>query len=73
MVMSSPVDVDGALQGRNIGRFNDKGIMKVNAILLLSLICSYANGYDGSMMNGLQSLDDWKVYFNHPSPSTLAL
>ncbi|KAH8672878.1 hypothetical protein BGZ60DRAFT_504807 [Tricladium varicosporioides] len=71
--MNAPVTVDGALAGRNIGWFADKGIMKVNAILLLSLVSSYANGYDGSMMNGLQSLDEWKAYFHQPSPSTLAL
>lgn len=68
-----PATVDGALAGRNTGFFADKGIMKVNGILFLVLISSYANGYDGSMMNGLQSLDEWKDYFNQPSPSTLAL
>lgn len=71
--MSSPVTVDDALKGRNTGFFADKGIIKVNAILMLSLISSYANGYDGSMMNGLQSLDEWKSYFNQPTASTLAL
>lgn len=71
--MSSPNTVDGALVGRNTGFFADKGIIKINAILMLALVSSYANGYDGSMMNGLQSLDEWKSYFHNPSPSTLAL
>ncbi|KAH8657899.1 general substrate transporter [Xylariales sp. PMI_506] len=71
--MSAPVTVDDALVGRKIGWFADKGIIKINAILLLALISSYANGYDGSMMNGLQSLDEWKAYFNQPDASTLAL
>ena len=73
MASSAPVDVDGALVGRKAGWFNDKGIMKVNLILFLTILSGYANGYDGSMMNGLQSLDEWKDYFNQPSPSTLAL
>ena len=30
-------------------------------------------GYDGSMMNGLQSLTTWKTYFNNPTGSTLGL
>lgn len=43
--------VDGALAGSNTGFFADKGIIKINAILMLALV---------SMMNGLQSLDEWK-------------
>ena len=31
------------------------------------------NGYDGSMMNGLQTLDTWKNYFNNPQGSTLGI
>nr|XP_019001277.1 uncharacterized protein I203_05982 [Kwoniella mangroviensis CBS 8507]OCF64738.1 hypothetical protein I203_05982 [Kwoniella mangroviensis CBS 8507] len=31
------------------------------------------NGYDGSMMNGLQSLDTWKGYFGTPTGSTLGI
>jgi hypothetical protein len=30
----------------------------------LALITSMTNGYDGSMMNGLQTLDLWQDYFN---------
>jgi hypothetical protein len=52
---------------------NNRGILKLNAILCLSLISSYATGYDGSMMNGLQSLDEWKKSFNDPNANTLAM
>ncbi|KAH8169852.1 sugar transporter domain-containing protein [Sarocladium implicatum] len=52
---------------------NNRGILKLNAILCLSLISSYATGYDGSMMNGLQSLDEWKKSFNDPNANTLAI
>jgi len=31
------------------------------------------NGYDGSMMNGLQSLKLWEDYFDHPTGSLLGL
>ncbi|PFH49901.1 hypothetical protein AMATHDRAFT_86125 [Amanita thiersii Skay4041] len=37
------------------------------------LITSSTNGYDGSMMNGLQALDQWKGYFNQPNSSMLGL
>ncbi|KIL88267.1 lactose permease [Fusarium avenaceum] len=53
--------------------FTNKGILKLNAILCLSLISSYATGYDGSMMNGLQSLDTWKADFNNPDANKLAI
>jgi hypothetical protein len=42
-------------------------------IRLCSLITSSNNGYDGSIVNGLQSLPQWRDYFNHPSDSQLGL
>jgi hypothetical protein len=32
-----------------------------------------SNGYDGSMMNGLQTLENWRNYFNNPTGGTLGL
>lgn len=49
------------------------GLVKLNLILALSLISSYATGFDSSMMNGLQSLSTWKEYFHNPDASDLAL
>ncbi|KAG1731213.1 general substrate transporter [Suillus paluster] len=37
------------------------------------LITSCTNGYDGSMMNGLQSLTQWNQAFNYPAGGTLGL
>jgi len=37
------------------------------------LITSSTIGYDGSMMNGLQSLDAWASYFKHPTGGKLGL
>jgi len=42
-------------------------------LILFSLITSSTNGYDGSMMNGLQSLTQWTDYFNNPSGGRLGL
>ncbi|KAJ3861711.1 hexose transporter [Lentinula novae-zelandiae] len=53
--------------------FNNKRLITLNAWIVLLLITSCTNGYDGSMMNSLQSLPQWKDYFNHPSPSQLGL
>lgn len=70
-----PTTVDGAVAGRTgvFAWMKNAGIMKLNLILFLSLISSYATGFDSSMMNGLQSLDTWKAYFNNPDASDLAL
>ncbi|KAG8875075.1 hypothetical protein FRB97_005409 [Tulasnella sp. 331] len=47
--------------------------IKLNAWILLLLITSSTNGYDGSMMNGLQTLTQWKSAFNNPTGSMLGL
>ncbi|KAL5115647.1 hypothetical protein ACEQ8H_006446 [Pleosporales sp. CAS-2024a] len=69
----APTTMDQALVGRKTGWFADRGIITINLILVLSQISSYATGYDGSMMNGLQSLDEWNAFFHQPGASTLAL
>lgn len=74
-VPTIPINVDAAVAGR-AGVFawlGNAGIVKLNLILVLSLISSYATGFDSSMMNGLQSLDNWKAYFGYPGASDLAL
>ncbi|KAF7552911.1 hypothetical protein G7Z17_g3972 [Cylindrodendrum hubeiense] len=70
-----PITVSAAI-GPNDGAFSwlkNAGIVKLNLILILPLISSYATGFDGSMMNGLQSLDTWQGFFNNPSASELGL
>jgi MFS family permease len=48
--------------------------MRLLYFYIASLIVgNTANGFDGSMMNGLQSLVYWQTYFNHPTGSTLGL
>lgn len=32
-----------------------------------------SNGYDGSMMNGLQTLENWREYFDNPEGGLLGL
>ncbi|KAI0318860.1 general substrate transporter [Amylostereum chailletii] len=48
-------------------------ILALNAWICLLLITSSTNGYDGSMMNGLQSLPQWESEFNNPTGSKLGL
>ncbi|OJJ45280.1 hypothetical protein ASPZODRAFT_69557 [Penicilliopsis zonata CBS 506.65] len=41
--------------------------------LLFAVLTSATNGYDGSMMNGLQALTQWKDSFNNPGASERGL
>lgn len=48
-------------------------LRRLNFILLIPLLSSAVAGYDGSLMNGLQSLTQWKDYFGHPTGALLGL
>jgi MFS family permease len=42
-------------------------LFKLNFCLLSLVLFSSANGYDGSMMNGLIALPQWETFMNHPT------
>ncbi|KIJ60061.1 hypothetical protein HYDPIDRAFT_161558 [Hydnomerulius pinastri MD-312] len=48
-------------------------ILVLNFWISLLLITSSTNGFDASMMNGLQSLTQWEDAFDHPTGSKLGL
>ncbi|CAK5274903.1 unnamed protein product [Mycena citricolor] len=52
---------------------SNRRLIVLNAWLVLLLITSSTNGYDGSMMNGLQTLPQWRDYFNNPTKGKLGL
>ncbi|KAF6745384.1 hexose transporter [Ephemerocybe angulata] len=53
--------------------YKNRRLVALNAWILLLLITSSTNGYDGSMMNGLQSIDHWRLYFGDPKGGKLGL
>ncbi|RFU25482.1 hypothetical protein B7463_g10852, partial [Scytalidium lignicola] len=53
--------------------YKQKGMRGLYVCLMFVVLTSATNGYDGSMMNGLQSLPQWRDYYNNPSPSQLGL
>ncbi|KAJ3491276.1 hypothetical protein NLJ89_g11353 [Agrocybe chaxingu] len=63
----------GHLLDPNRKWYNNRRIIYLNFWILLLLITSSTNGYDGSMMNGLQSLTQWAGYFNYPTGGRLGL
>ncbi|KAL5499223.1 hypothetical protein ACEPAH_1741 [Sanghuangporus vaninii] len=53
--------------------YNNWRLIALNGWIVLFLVTSSTNGFDGSMMNGLQSLSQWKEAFNNPTNSMLGL
>ncbi|KAF8439050.1 hexose transporter [Boletus edulis BED1] len=53
--------------------YNNRRLITLNAWIVLLLITSSTTGYDGSMMNGLQSLPQWESSFHNPSNGELGL
>ncbi|KAF7713089.1 MFS-type Sugar/inositol transporter [Penicillium ucsense] len=43
----------------------------LNFLLLIPLLSIFSQGFDGSMMNGLQSVTHWQNYFGTPKGATL--
>ncbi|KAL3452713.1 putative hexose transporter [Aspergillus insuetus] len=41
--------------------------------IVILILSNTANGFDGSMMNGLQTLSYWQEYFNYPRGALLGL
>lgn len=41
--------------------------------IVILILSNTANGFDGSMMNGLQSLSYWQEYFDYPKGAILGL
>ncbi|MCJ1308864.1 hypothetical protein MMC25_002519 [Agyrium rufum] len=53
--------------------YTNPGLRRTYIFLLFVVLTSATNGYDGSMVNGLQALTPWQDYFNHPTGSILGL
>ncbi|KOS18842.1 Lactose permease [Escovopsis weberi] len=53
--------------------FQQRHLLQLNLILLVPLLSSSVAGYDGSLMNGLQSLKQWKDYFGNPAGAKLGV
>ncbi|KAI0754442.1 hexose transporter [Daedaleopsis nitida] len=61
------------LVDRNRNWYNNKRLITLHAWLVLLLITSSTNGFDGSLMNSLQSMPHWRGFFGNPHGGTLGL
>lgn len=48
-------------------------LVQLNLCVTVILLSSTTMRFDGSMMNGLQSLDTWYAYFGNPDGTWLGL
>ncbi|KAK5943513.1 hypothetical protein PMZ80_004521 [Knufia obscura] len=53
--------------------YKHRSLIHLHSLVVVLLLSSATNGFDGSMMNGLQTLSYWQDSFNHPSAAKLGL
>ncbi|KAK1623788.1 hypothetical protein BDP81DRAFT_384039 [Colletotrichum phormii] len=53
--------------------WRSKNLRTLNLLLAFPMLSIFTQGFDGSMMNGLQSVENWRNYFGEPKGSTLGL
>lgn len=70
-----PRTVADVLSGReNLPWYKNQQLLKLYLVLVPAcLFVSATNGFDGSMLNGLQSLQTWQEDFNKPSGPILGI
>ncbi|KAH8811344.1 general substrate transporter [Xylogone sp. PMI_703] len=73
MPPSTGTIVVGGQEYPKVTWYKDRALIHLHLLCGILLLSSATNGYDGSMMNGLQTLSYWQNTFNHPSASTLGL
>ncbi|KAH8103089.1 general substrate transporter [Cristinia sonorae] len=53
--------------------YNNRRLITLHAWIVLLLITSSTNGFDGSILNSFQSLTVWQDYFDHPVGGRIGL
>ncbi|EKG17461.1 General substrate transporter [Macrophomina phaseolina MS6] len=53
--------------------WKDPGLRTLYCMMPILFMGSTINGYDGSLLNGLQTMDPWQEYFDHPTSARLGL
>ncbi|KAE8153375.1 general substrate transporter [Aspergillus avenaceus] len=63
--------LDSVLPANDISWYRKGHLIRLNLIIVSMVMFSSANGYDGSLMNGLQALDQWNTFLNNPTGARL--
>ncbi|OZJ04088.1 hypothetical protein BZG36_03393 [Bifiguratus adelaidae] len=51
--------------------YKTRHLLLLNLSMIVCFLSSTTNGYDGSLLNGLQAMTQWEDYFNHPTGGPL--
>lgn len=71
--VSKPTFELGGTEFPRITWYKTKGVRGLYVALMFAVLTSATNGYDGSMMNGLQALPQWVSSFHSPGSATRGL
>lgn len=59
-------DLRGAVSHDEVPWFRKRHLVLLNLAMIIPYLSSTTSGYDGSMLNGLQSMKQWQDFFHHP-------
>ncbi|KAL8393929.1 hypothetical protein RB595_003624 [Gaeumannomyces hyphopodioides] len=65
--------VVGGLKVPEVTWYRDPGLRRLYAMMPILFLGATTNGYDGSLLNGLQTMEPWRSYFGNPVGATLGL
>lgn len=64
---------DGPSSTPRTAWFKDGGLRSLYIRIPILYLAATTNGYDGSLLNGLQTMTQWQDYFNHPKSAKIGL
>ncbi|KAK9236473.1 general substrate transporter [Lipomyces kononenkoae] len=64
-------DIRLVLPDDGIPWYKKRHLLLLNIFMVIPYLSSTTNGYDGSMMNGLQSQNQWQTFFGYPTGTRL--
>ncbi|KAH7120354.1 general substrate transporter [Dactylonectria estremocensis] len=64
---------DQVPQGSTLPIWKQTELRKLYGMMVFLFLGSTTLGYDGSLLNGLQTMDSWQNFFDHPTGSRLGI
>ncbi|KAI5456700.1 general substrate transporter [Mariannaea sp. PMI_226] len=64
-------NIQSVLPQDGIPWYKKRHLLILNLFMIVPYLSSTTNGYDGSLLNGLQSMSQWQDYFGHPEGTRL--
>ncbi|KAF2226207.1 general substrate transporter [Elsinoe ampelina] len=67
------VQTNTRIEFERVTWYKHAGLRKLYAMIPILFLGSTINGYDGSLLNGLQTMVPWQTYFDNPDGARLGL